>query len=417
MRKLDMFDHRSLREEGSAKVFETLEALPADAILGIMALYRADKDRNKVDLSVGVYQDEAGCTPVLECVKQAEAAILAEQQTKTYVAIAGNPGFNRGVEQLLYGSDHPAIAENRVATIQAPGGSGALSVAGHLMVRARPRARVYLSDPSWPNHLPLLKLAGLTIEQYPYYDYAAHEIEFDAMLAALERVSPGDSVLVHGCCHNPCGADLSREQWHVLAELFERRGIVPFIDLAYQGLSEGIEADAYGVRLMAERLPEVVVVSSCSKNLGLYRERVGSVSIVSRSRKERDAVFSNLSNVARGLYSMPPDHGAAIVERVLHTPELHLLWENELTAMRSRLNSLRELLVDQLRARNVPMDFSFIARERGMFSFLGIERAQVVALREKFHIYMVESSRINVAGINARNADYVADSIAAVLES
>jgi aspartate aminotransferase len=397
-------------------VFETLKVLPADAILGIMTLFRADPDPNKVDLSVGVYQDDAGNTPVLECVKRAEAAIFAEQQTKTYVAIAGNAGFNRGIEQLLYGSNHPALEAGRVATIQAPGGSGALSVAGHLMARSRPGMRVYLSDPSWPNHLPLLKLAGLTIEQYPYYDYAAHGIRFDAMMAALEKVEAGDSVLLHGCCHNPCGADLDRDQWEALTQLFEKRGIVPFIDIAYQGLSEGLDADAYGVRLMTARLPEVVVVSSSSKNLGLYRERVGAVSIVARSAKERDIVLGNVSNVARGIYSMPPDHGAAIVDRVFHTPELRSLWEHELGAMRSRLNGLRRTLVELLQARNVPMDFSFIAKERGMFSFLGIKREQVIELRERFHVYMVESSRVNLAGINARNADYVADSIAAVLK-
>lgn len=398
-------------------MFETLQVLPADAILGIMTLFRADRDPNKVDLSVGVYQDDAGRTPVLECVKRAEAAIFAEQETKTYVAIAGNAGFNAGIEELLYGPNHPALDAGRVATIQAPGGSGALSVAGHLMERARPGMRVHLSDPSWPNHLPLLKLAGLTIEQYPYYDYAAHGIKFDAMMAALEKVEAGDGVLLHGCCHNPCGADLDRDQWEALTQLFEKRGIVPFIDIAYQGLSEGLDADAYGVRLMSARLPEVVVVSSSSKNLGLYRERVGAVSIVARSARERATVLSNVSNVARGIYSMPPDHGAAIVDRVLHTPELRTLWDEELGAMRLRLNGLRRTLVQLLHARNVPMDFSFIAKERGMFSFLGIKKEQVIELREKFHVYMVESSRVNLAGINAKNADYVADSIAAVLKA
>jgi aspartate aminotransferase len=397
-------------------VFESLESPPADAILGIMTLFRADQDPNKVDLSVGVYQDDAGHTPVLDCVKRAEQEVFDAQQTKTYVAIAGNAGFNRGVEELLY-ANGTALSEGRVATVQAPGGSGALSVAGHLMARARPSTKIYLSDPSWPNHLPLLKLSGLKLEQYPYYDYRRHAVNFDAMAAAFEKIAAGDSVLLHGCCHNPCGADLSKEQWLVLAEICERRGIVPFIDLAYQGLSESLDADAYGVRLMTERLPEVVVVSSCSKNLGLYRERVGAVSIVSRTKKERDAVFSNLSNVARSIYSMPPDHGAAIVERVLHTPELRKQWETELTAMRTRLNGLRQFLVDQLNARNVPMDFSFIAKERGMFSFLGITTEQVVKLREQFHVYMVESSRINLAGINRGNAGYVADSIAAVLKS
>jgi aspartate aminotransferase len=397
-------------------VFEPLESLPADAILGIMTLFRADQDPKKVDLSVGVYQDDAGRTPVLDCVKRAEQEIFDAQQTKTYVAIAGNAGFNRGVEELLY-ANGAALAEGRVATVQAPGGSGALSVAGHLMARARPHTKFYLSDPSWPNHLPLLQLSGLKLEQYPYYDYRAHAVKFDAMAAAVDKIAAGDSVLLHGCCHNPCGADLSKEQWLVLTEICERRGIVPFIDLAYQGLSESLEADAYGVRLMSERLPEVVVVSSCSKNLGLYRERVGSVSIVAQTKKARDAVLSNLSNVARSIYSMPPDHGAAIVDRVLHTPELRRQWETELDAMRTRLNGLRQFLVDQLNARNVSMDFSFIAKERGMFSFLGITKEQVVRLREQFHVYMVESSRINLAGINRKNADYVADSIAAVLKS
>jgi aspartate aminotransferase len=398
-------------------VFESLESQPADAILGIMTMFRADQDPNKVDLSVGVYQDDAGRTPVLDCVKRAEQALIAAQQTKTYVAIAGNAGFNRGVEELLYGKDHAALAGGRVATVQAPGGSGALSVAGHLMARARPGAKIYLSDPSWPNHLPLLKLAGLTLEQYPYYDYAAHAVNFDAMVSAIEKIDAGDSVLLHGCCHNPCGADLTKEQWSVLTGICERRGIVPFIDLAYQGLSEGIDEDAYGVRLMTRRLPEVVVVSSCSKNLGLYRERVGAVSIVAQTNKARDAVLSNLSNVARSLYSMPPDHGAAIADRVLHTPELKALWETELAQMRTRLSGLRQFLVDQLDARGVAMDFSFIAKERGMFSFLGIKREQIIRLREQYHVYMVESSRINLAGINRKNADYVADSIAAVLKS
>ena len=398
-------------------MFESLKALPADAILGIMTLFRADANPRKVDLSVGVYQDETGRTPVLECVKRAEREILDEQDTKTYVAIAGNPGFNRGVEEILYGKGHTAVAAGRVATVQSPGGSGGLSVASHLIARARSGAKVYVSDPTWPNHSPLLKLAGLVLEQYPYYDYATHHVRFDAMAAALEKANAGDSVLLHGCCHNPCGADLTREQWGALAEVCDRRGIVPFIDLAYQGLAEGLDADAYGVRLMAERLPEVVVVTSCSKNLGLYRERVGSVSVAAKTKEARDLVLANLANVARGIYSMPPDHGAAIAERVLHSPQLRALWEKELTEMRSRLNGLRQIFVKHLKARNVARDFSFIANERGLFSFLGITKEQVVKLREQFHVYLVESSRMNFAGLNKSNADYVADSIAAVLRS
>ena len=272
-----------------------------------------------------------------------------------------------------------------------------------------------MSDPSWPNHLPLLRLAGLQLEQYPYYDYHSHRVDFEAMVDAIGKMDGGDSVLIHGCCHNPCGADLTQAQWKVLAELCERTGVVPFIDIAYQGLAEGLEQDAYGVRIMAERLPEVLVVTSCSKNLGLYRERVGTVCVVSPDRERNQAVASNLSNIARGIYSMPPDHGAAIVDRIFHDTELRALWIVELDEMRNRLNSLRQLLVAKLSERDTPMDFSFIANERGMFSFLGISKEQVIRLREEFHVYLVESSRINIAGINQTNVDYVADAIAAVL--
>ena len=397
-------------------MFETLKPLPPDAILGIMALFRADTHPGKIDLSVGVYQDEKGHTPVLESVKRAERAVIEAEDSKTYVAIAGNAGFNRGMEELLYGNNHPALTSGRVATVQTPGGSGGLSVAGHLIARAKPDARVYLSDPSWPNHFPLLKLAGLTLDSYPYYRYAEHRVDFEGLTAKLETAKAGELVLLHGCCHNPCGADLSKDQWQALAELCEKRGLVPFIDLAYQGLAEGLTEDAYGVRLMAERLPEVVVVASCSKNLGLYRERVGAASFVSATPEQSKLAFANASNVARGIYSMPPDHGAAIVAEILHTPELRSLWVEDLTAMRERLNGLRRLLVDKLAERRTPLNFSFIAKERGMFSFLGISKEQVVRLREEFHVYMVESSRINIAGINHSNVDYVADSIATVLK-
>ena len=396
-------------------MFNSLKQVPPDAILGIMQLFRADPHESKIDLSVGVYQDDNGNTPIFECVKRAEQRLFEEETTKTYVAIAGNPGFLRASEALLWGEDSAAAADGRIATVQSPGGSGGLCVAAHLIRRAKPTARVHIPDPSWPNHSPLLTLAGLALEQYPYYDMAEHRVDFEAMVAAVEKINAGDLLLIHGCCHNPCGGDLTEQQWHVLAELCARRGIVPFIDFAYQGLAEGIDEDAIGARLMAERVPEVVVVTSCSKNLGLYRERVGAVSIVCESAEQRGVVFSNLSNVARGIYSMPPDHGAAIVERVLQDPELRALWDRELGEMRDRINSLRQLLVDKLAERGVARDFGFIARERGMFSFLGLSKEQIVRLREEFHVYLVESSRINIAGITSRNVDYVADAVAAVL--
>jgi aspartate aminotransferase len=397
-------------------VFETLKPLPPDSILGIMTLFRADPHPGKIDLSVGVYQDEQGRTPVLASVKRAEKAVLDAQDSKTYVAIAGNATFNRGIEEVLYGKDHPALKSARVSTVQTPGGSGGLSVAAHLVARAKPGARIYLSDPTWPNHQPLLKVGGLTLDTYPYYDYAKHRVDFEPMLARLDKASAGELVLIHGCCHNPCGADLSKEQWEVLTQLCERRGLVPFIDLAYQGLAEGLDEDAFGVRLMAARLPEVVVVSSCSKNLGLYRERVGAASVVSANAEAAKLSAANAANVARGIYSMPPDHGAAIVGHILTHPELRAQWVKELADMRTRLNGLRTLLVDKLAARKTRMDFSFIAKERGMFSFLGITKEQVIRLREEFHVYMVESSRVNIAGINHGNVDRVADAIAAVLQ-
>jgi aspartate aminotransferase len=273
-----------------------------------------------------------------------------------------------------------------------------------------------MSDPTWPNHQPLLKVAGLTLDTYPYYDYAKHRVDFDPMIARLDKVAAGELVLIHGCCHNPCGADLSKEQWEALTQLCERRSLIPFIDIAYQGLAEGLDEDAFGVRLMAARLPEVVVVTSCSKNLGLYRERVGAASVVSANAEAAKLAAANAANVARGIYSMPPDHGAAIAGQILGDPALRAQWIQELAEMRKRLNGLRRLLVDKLAARKTPMDFSFIAKERGMFSFLGITKEQVVRLREEFHVYMVESSRINIAGVNHGNVDRVADAIAAVLK-
>ncbi|HEX5418770.1 MAG TPA: amino acid aminotransferase [Gammaproteobacteria bacterium] len=396
-------------------MFGTLKPLPPDAILGIMTLFRADQAPRKIDLSVGVYQDEKGRTPILASVKRAEREVLEEQNTKTYVAIAGNAGFNQGVQELVFGAGNAVLTEGRVSTVQSPGGSGGLSVAGHLIQRAKAGSRIHISEPSWPNHIPLLRLSGLDIATYPYYDFAAHGIGFDAMLSAVRKIPAGDLLLLHGCCHNPCGADLSQDQWRTLAEVCEARGIVPFIDLAYQGLSASLDDDAFGPRCMAERVPELVVVSSCSKNFGLYRERVGAVCVVSANAEEAKGVASNAANVARSIYSMPPDHGAAIVDRILHDETLKALWTSEVEEMRTRINSLRQLLVDKLAERGTPIDFSFIANERGMFSFLGLSREQIVAMRERFHVYLVESSRINIAGINKSNADYVADAIAAVL--
>jgi aspartate aminotransferase len=396
-------------------VLENLKPISKDAILGIMALFRADSNIEKIDLSVGVYQDETGITPILDSVKKAEAQLIEAQETKSYVSISGNSIFNSSIQNLIFGKNHQAIESGRVSTIQTPGGSGGLCIAAHLIARSNSKAKVWVSNPSWPNHSPLLKLSGITIEQYPYYNYENHSINFDLMLSEINRANKGDLILLHGCCHNPSGSDLSNEQWKELGYLLKKNNLIPFIDLAYLGLGDGIEKDAFGVRFMADLLPEVLVVSSCSKNFGLYRERVGAVSIVSNDKTISELVLENISNIARGVYSMPPDHGAAIVGYILNHGELRDLWKNEVGEIRNRLNSTRTLFVNKMKEKNSPKDFSFIERENGMFSFLGLTKDQIVKLREDFHIYMVESSRINIAGVNVRNVDRIVNSIIEVL--
>lgn len=396
-------------------MFDRLPRLNPDPILGLSAAYRSDPNPLKVDLGVGVYKTEAGETPVLACVSQAEAALLEEQTTKVYTPPAGIEGANRAAAQLAFGADHSVLTDGRVATVQTPGGCGALRLAAELIAKAKPDARVWVSTPTWANHISLLGSAGLTLREYPYYDFERHCIDFDAMYSALEHAGKDDLVLLHACCHNPSGADLTQAQWQALTELAETRGFTPFIDMAYQGFGQGLEEDAFGLRLMAERLPELVLATSFSKNLGLYRERAGSLSIVSNSPTGAEAVLSQTLSLARGLYSMPPSHGAAIVERVYHDDALRGLWLSELAQMRERIHSLREKLVQALNSRQSQRDFGFIAHEQGMFSFLGLSRPQVARLKSEFSVYMTDNSRINLAGINTRNLEYAADAISAVL--
>ena len=396
-------------------MFDQLEQLPPDPILGLLALYQADPNPNKVDLGVGVYKNEAGETPVMAAVKMSEANRLAEETSKAYIGPAGEPAFNQCIEQLLYGREHKVLSENRLSTVQTPGGCGALRVAAELVMRANPKAQIWVSDPTWANHIPLMGEAGLQINSYPYYDRSERTLVFDAMMSTLEPVGKGDLVLLHGCCHNPCGADLNEEQWRCVTDLASRNGFVPFIDIAYQGFGRGIEEDAYGVRYMAEHLPELVVTSSCSKNFGLYRDRVGALSVLSANEAEANATRSQIYNVTRGIYSMPPAHGPAIVRGILSDVELRLSWEAELSDMRARMQELRNLLVDKLTAKSGSNEFGHIREQFGMFSFLGISKEQVKRLRDEFSVYMVDSSRINVAGISHENIEYLTDSIVAVL--
>ena len=396
-------------------MFESLPALPSDPILGLMAAFREDANTQKVDLGVGVYRDNDGNTPILKSVLTAQTRHNDGETTKSYIGPPGEPGFNDSMQTLLFGAGHSVLADKRVRSAQTPGGCGGLRVAAELINRARPAARIWVSDPTWANHAPLLGDAGLMIETYPYFGRTNNGLLFDDMMTVLNTVNAGDLVLLHGCCHNPSGVDLDHDQWRSLAALALERGFTPFIDLAYQGLSAGLEEDSFGLRIMSEQVPELLVASSCSKNFGLYRERVGCLAIVSPTTAAADTILSQMLNVIRGIYSMPPNHGGAIVKTILNDPELSQQWQTELAQMRERINDVREQFAIKLASRIGHERFNFIPNQSGMFSFLGIDRDQISRLREEFSIYMVDSSRINIAGLNSRNIDYVCNSIATVL--
>jgi len=382
-----------------------------------MAAYRADTNPKKIDLGIGVYKDTNGDTPVMTAVKKAEDILLHSQLTKTYVGPTGAADYNDSVGKLLFGEALTQSLGKRRVTVQSPGGCGGLRLAAEFIKKANSNATVWVSDPTWANHVPLLGSAGLKIDLYPYYDYATHSVRFDEMLACLNKVPAGDVVLLHGCCHNPCGADLNQEQWQQVRDAALKQGFSVFIDLAYQGLGDGLDEDVYGVRLMAEALPELIVVTSCSKNFGLYRERVGAMTLVCETPEETTVATTLIAAAARAMYSMPPDHGAAIVQLILNNPSLRHEWDKELTEMRNRINGLRAQFVKQIKAIGVEQDFSFIEREKGMFSFLGVSVNQVQSLVNDYSIYLVNSSRINVAGINDDNIEYLARSLAAVLKA
>jgi aspartate/tyrosine/aromatic aminotransferase len=394
-------------------LFENLKAQPADAILRLIAEFNNDSRSQKIDLGVGVYRNETGETPILTSVKKAEKMLLAEQESKTYLGSGGDPVFNDSIQGLLFGADRSQ--HERIATLHTPGGSGALCVAAKLIMRAVSDVTLWVPDPTWANHVPLLGGAGLTLKTYPYYDTALRTIRFDELLNTVSAIAKGDMVLLHACCHNPTGMDLSREQWRQLIAVIADRELVPFVDIAYQGFAEGLEEDAWPLRALFDAVPEMIVAASCSKNFALYRDRIGSLSIVGRNAAARDILQSQAHNVVRTMYSMPPDHGAAIVRRILNNEALMIEWLAEVDAMRKRLKSMREKLVEALKGSAAGHDFSHISRANGLFSFLGISEAQVEKLKKDFGIYMVGSSRINVAGITGRNVSYLAESVAAVL--
>ena len=398
-------------------MFQSLPALPADPILGLMASYRADSNPKKIDLGIGVYKNEAGDTPVMTAVKKAEGMILDSQTTKSYVGPTGDAGYNAIVAELLLGESLNDSLGKRRVTVQSPGGCGGLRLAAEFIKSANPDATVWVSNPTWANHVPLLGSAGLKIAEYPYYDYDSHSVKFDAMIECLSKIDSGDIVLLHGCCHNPCGADLNQEQWQQVRDVSLKQGFTVFIDLAYQGLGDGLEEDVYGTRLLAESLPELIVVSSCSKNFGLYRERTGAMTLICDSEAATAVATTQIAGAARAMYSMPPDHGAAIVQLILTNDVLRAEWDAELTEMRDRINGLRSQFVKQIQSIGIEQDFSFIEREKGMFSFLGVNVGQVQTLVNDYSIYLVNSSRINVAGINDANIEYLSNSLATVLKA
>jgi aspartate aminotransferase len=397
-------------------LFENFQTLPEDPILGLMAAFRADTATRKLDLGVGVYKDEHGKTPVLAAVRAAEQAVLADQQTKTYTSPGGNDQFNTLMTEMVLGSKHTAVTSRRVRALQAPGGCGALRLGAELLtVTGSARPTIHFSDPTWANHVPLLSGAGLKLEKYPYFDASTGTVRFDAMLERLSALPAGDVVLLHGCCHNPTGADLSLAQWRKVADVLLQRRLVPYVDIAYQGLGEGIEADAEGARLIAATVPEALVAVSCSKNFGLYRERVGLLMVLAETETQAEASVSHLRKIARGIYSMPPDHGAAIVARILSDAKLTQQWRSELDTMRERMMKLRHAFSAALTRTGNAKVAAAIEKQRGMFSMLPLKPEAVDILREQHHIYMPRDGRINIAGIDLQLVDFLADSVASVI--
>ncbi len=394
-------------------MFETLAPRPADAILKLIGEHQNDPREEKIDLGVGVYRDADGNTPIPKSVKKAEHWLVGSQDSKAYLGSRGDIVFCDAIEKLLFGEG--AVNDDRICTVQSPGGSGALRVAAELIIRANPNTTMWVSDPTWNNHVPLLGEAGIELREYPYYDNENNDIRFDDMLAALGESSPGDLILLHGCCHNPTGMDLSVEQWDRVADLAVERKLIPFIDIAYQGFAIGLDEDAYGVKLMYARVPELIVTQSCSKNFGLYRDRVGALTFIAENGDIARIVDSQALSVVRTMYSLPPDHGGAVVAHILNDAELRAEWLEELGEMRGRLQRMRTVLVDELKKAAPDQDFSHVARTTGMFCYLGISAAQVARLKEECGIYLVDSSRINVCGITNGNVTYLAESIASVL--
>lgn len=396
-------------------IFSQVVLAPADPILGLTDTFKADPRQNKVNLGVGIYKDEAGQTPVLASVKKAETLLLEQEKTKNYLGIEGVLAYNRVVQELLFGEASELVTSGRAVTAQAPGGTGALRIAAEFLLRNTPSRTVWVSNPTWANHQNIFETAGLTVKEYGYYNANAHDIDFDAMMTDLSTANAGDIILLHGCCHNPTGIDLTLAQWDLVAQLCADKKLVPLFDFAYQGFGVGIEEDAAGLRLVASKVPELLIANSFSKNFGLYNERIGAVTVVAEDADAAARAFSQVKRTIRANYSNPPAHGALIVSTILGDACLKAQWVKEVTEMRERIAKMRTLFVDSLKAEGVTQDFSFISRQSGMFSFSGLNKAQVARLKDEFGVYIVGSGRISVAGMTETNMPVICKAIAQVI--
>jgi aspartate/tyrosine/aromatic aminotransferase len=396
-------------------MFADLTPAPPDAILGLTDAWKKDPNPLKINLGVGIYKDNRGQTPVLEAVKTAEGRLLAAASTKAYMPIGGAPEYAALTQELALGARHPAIVEGRVRTAHTPGGTGGLRVGADFLRKLRPGATVWVSRPTWANHKGIFESAGFAVKEYAYYRAARRDLDFDAMMSDLATVPAGDIVLLHVCCHNPTGVDLDAAQWEQVAALAGEKGWLPFLDFAYQGFGDGLEEDRTGLLAMVGACPELLVASSFSKNFGLYQDRTGALSVFAANRAAADAAFSHIELAIRVNYSNPPAHGGLIVSAILSDEPLKTQWLEELAAMRHRIATVRGEFVEALRARGVKTDFSFITRQKGMFSFSGLSDEQVARLRDQHSIYIVKGGRISVAGISSQNLPCLVDAIADVI--
>ena len=399
----------------NTSAFSHIEQAPPDPIIGLTEAFNTNTNPNKVNLGVGVYQDAAGKVPVLQVVRESEARWREKEETKSYLPIDGLPAYNKAVQKLLFGEGSGVISDGRAVTVQALGGTGALKVGADFLKRFFPESEIWISDPSWENHRMLFEAAGFKVNNYPYYDPETHGLNFHGMIETLKGLPKQSIVVLHGCCHNPTGVDLSREQWAVIFDLFQTAELIPFIDFAYQGFGEGLNEDAFAIRAFADAGIPCLIANSFSKSFAMYRERVGALTVLTSDAEESKRVLSQVKRVIRTNYSNPASHGAQVVATALADRELTAQWETELTEMRERIQRMRELFVTALREKGVEQDFQFIRNQRGMFSYSGLSPDAVKRLRDEFGLYIVGSGRICLAALNENNIGYVCEAIAEVI--